>query len=205
MTKYLSKKRREQEIAARPLADVRGADCAHCPLFKDRVGQPVGGRGPANPLLVIVGEAPGRNEIDQGMPFVGNCGDELEVLLGHARVSRTQVYIDNALACMPPGIDLDAYLKRIKREAAADGLEMHSPIDCCRPRLLRAMGVPRCEVCDKFTLGLPSDRCSCKEPRLVPWSHRVMAKVVVPMGNAALMSLAGVSGIMKRRGAPMEV
>lgn len=137
-----------------------------------------------------------------GVPFIGKSGELLEELLGQVGLGRPDVYIDNALACMPPGIDLDLFLRNVRREAKEEGLDYVSPIDCCRPRLLREMGARRCLKCDLFELG--AQRCSCVEPRWSLWAHRTMPKCVVPMGNASLLSLIGVAGITKRRGAPWE-
>ena len=52
--------------------------------------------------MLIVGEAPGKNEDLQGEPFVGAAGKYLNELLAIAGLSREDVYIANVLKCRPP-------------------------------------------------------------------------------------------------------
>ncbi len=75
--------------------------CEKCPLHLSRTNA-VPGEGPADALVVIVGEAPGRNEDEQGRPFVGAAGANLDGLLHDAGLSRGSVFITNAVKCRPP-------------------------------------------------------------------------------------------------------
>ena len=61
--------------------------------------------GEGNPLaeVMIVGEAPGAREDEQGRPFVGRAGKLLDELLGEAGLEREQVYITNVVKARPPG------------------------------------------------------------------------------------------------------
>jgi DNA polymerase len=52
--------------------------------------------------LVILGEAPGRNEDLQGQPFVGAAGKLLTELLAGAGIDRSSVFITNTVKCRPP-------------------------------------------------------------------------------------------------------
>lgn len=52
--------------------------------------------------VVIVGEAPGRNEDLEGKPFVGSGGKLLDELLQKAGLDRKEVYITNVVKCRPP-------------------------------------------------------------------------------------------------------
>jgi DNA polymerase len=52
---------------------------------------------------MFVGEAPGKNEDLQGLPFVGRAGDILDKLLGSINMKRNEVFIANVLKCRPPG------------------------------------------------------------------------------------------------------
>lgn len=61
------------------------------------------GVGPAGARIVIVGEAPGQYEDQQGEPFVGAAGKLLDQLLQGIGLSRSQVFITNVLKCRPPG------------------------------------------------------------------------------------------------------
>lgn len=77
-------------------------DCVRCPLSETRTNV-VFGAGDADSDLMFVGEAPGRNEDEQGLPFVGQAGKLLEKLLGEIGLERKDVFIANVLMCRPPG------------------------------------------------------------------------------------------------------
>jgi len=60
------------------------------------------GKGNLNADILFVGEAPGRNEDEQGLPFVGAAGKNLDKLLAKVGLSMNDVYIANILKCRPP-------------------------------------------------------------------------------------------------------
>ncbi len=76
--------------------------CQKCPLYKTRKN-PVPGEGPLETDVMVIGEAPGRNEDEQGRPFVGAAGSLLNKLLEEAGLRRSEVYITNVVKCRPPG------------------------------------------------------------------------------------------------------
>lgn len=53
--------------------------------------------------IMLIGEAPGRDEDEQGLPFVGKSGQLLDKMLAAIGLDRTQVYITNILPWRPPG------------------------------------------------------------------------------------------------------
>ena len=61
------------------------------------------GVGDSEARLMLVGEAPGKNEDLQGEPFVGAAGKLLDELLAGIGIERSDVYIANVLKCRPPG------------------------------------------------------------------------------------------------------
>ena len=75
--------------------------CTRCGLAEGRT-QVVFGAGAADAGLMIVGEAPGQREDEQGVPFVGRSGQLLEKLLGEIGLERSAVYIANVVKCRPP-------------------------------------------------------------------------------------------------------
>lgn len=77
--------------------------CVRCPQLAETRTTVVFGAGNANADLMFVGEAPGRNEDEQGVPFVGQAGKLLEKLLGEIGLERGDVFIANTLKCRPPG------------------------------------------------------------------------------------------------------
>ncbi len=76
--------------------------CHQCPLADGRANV-VFGEGNPDARVLIVGEAPGKNEDEQGRPFVGAAGKLLDELLAVAGLKREDVFIANVLKCRPPG------------------------------------------------------------------------------------------------------
>ncbi|WP_051223755.1 uracil-DNA glycosylase [Conexibacter woesei] len=81
--------------------DARG--CVRCPELAQTRHTVVFGAGNANADLMFVGEAPGRNEDEQGLPFIGQAGQLLDTLLGEIGLTRGEVFVCNVLKCRPPG------------------------------------------------------------------------------------------------------
>jgi uracil-DNA glycosylase len=77
--------------------------CTRCPQLASTRTTVVFGSGNADADLMFVGEAPGANEDNQGLPFVGQAGKLLETLLGEIGLQRSDVFIANLLKCRPPG------------------------------------------------------------------------------------------------------
>ena len=59
--------------------------------------QLVMGGGALSARLLLIGEAPGRDEVQQGRPFVGAAGKQLTAFLEGAGLERDEVYITNAI------------------------------------------------------------------------------------------------------------
>ena len=62
---------------------------------------PVFGEGPLTPHLMLIGEAPGREEAAAGHPFVGKAGRQLNELLELAGIARGDVFVTNAVKFRP--------------------------------------------------------------------------------------------------------
>lgn len=78
------------------------SDCTRCSLADGRTNV-VFGSGSGDADVMIVGEGPGQQEDEQGLPFVGRSGQLLESLLGEIGMGRDDVYIANVVKCRPPG------------------------------------------------------------------------------------------------------
>ncbi len=76
-------------------------NCCSCELCNTRINF-VFGSGNANASILLIGEAPGRNEDLQGKPFVGQAGKLLDDLLEGIGLTRNEVFIANVLKCRPP-------------------------------------------------------------------------------------------------------
>ena len=76
-------------------------ECTRCKLHEGRTNI-VFGEGNANARLVFVGEGPGRDEDEQGKPFVGRAGKLLTKIITAMGLQRTDVFICNVVKCRPP-------------------------------------------------------------------------------------------------------
>ena len=77
------------------------AGCPRCKLSKTRTNI-VFGQGNPKADLMFVGEAPGRDEDEQGLAFVGRAGQLLTKIIEAMGMKREDVYICNTLKCRPP-------------------------------------------------------------------------------------------------------
>lgn len=91
------------ESAELLLADIaaQAEACRKCALCEGRTNV-VPGFGNPEARVMLIGEAPGKNEDLQGRPFVGAAGKYLTELLGYAGLTREDVFIANVLKCRPP-------------------------------------------------------------------------------------------------------
>jgi len=93
------------------------------------------GKGNLNADILFVGEAPGRNEDEQGLAFVGAAGKNLDKLLENVGLSLDDVYIANILKCRPPE----------NRDPLPDEIKVHTPwllkqIKEMKPRVVCSLG-----------------------------------------------------------------
>lgn len=80
----------------------RVENCRNCSLSQSRK-QTVSGAGNLKAELMFVGEGPGEEEDNQGLPFVGRAGKLLTDIITAMGLKREEVYICNAVKCRPPG------------------------------------------------------------------------------------------------------
>lgn len=117
--------------------------CVRCGLCKTRT-QAVTGDGAADAKIVLVGEAPGKDEDRTGRPFVGRAGKLLDKVLRKAGLSRGAVYITNIAKCRPPNNrkpepgEIKACRRHLRRE-----------IRTLHPRVIIALGATSAqELCE---------------------------------------------------------
>ena len=118
------------------LAAIRAdiGDCTRCKLHRGRQ-QIVFGVGNPEADLMFVGEAPGRDEDEQGIPFVGRAGQLLTKIIEAIGLRREDVYIANVIKCRPPE----------NRNPEPDEVETCEPflfqqIDTIKPTVIVALG-----------------------------------------------------------------
>lgn len=93
------------------------------------------GKGNDNADIMFVGEAPGKNEDEQGLPFVGRAGKNLDDMLSKVGLSLEDVYIANILKCRPPE----------NRDPLPEEIEAHTPwllkqIKEIKPKVICSLG-----------------------------------------------------------------
>ena len=111
-------------------------DCRRCKLAPTRKTI-VFGEGNPNAEVVFVGEGPGADEDEQGLPFVGRAGKLLNRMMETVGLKRSDVYICNVVKCRPP----------MNRTPETDEVEACSPflyrqIEAIKPRLVCCLGAP---------------------------------------------------------------
>jgi DNA polymerase len=110
-------------------------DCQRCKLAGGRKNI-VFGQGNAHAELMFVGEAPGADEDEQGLAFVGRAGQLLtDIIEKGLRIPRADVFIANVLKCRPPG----------NRNPEPDEIQSCQPflerqIELIRPKVLVGLG-----------------------------------------------------------------
>jgi len=95
---------RAERRPADALKEIRDdlGECTRCRLHEGRTHL-VFGTGNPHARLMFVGEAPGQDEDEQGLPFVGRAGQLLTKMIESMGLKREEVYIANVLKCRPPG------------------------------------------------------------------------------------------------------
>lgn len=118
-----------------------------------RVGatQLVFGDGSADADLVFIGEAPGKNEDEQGLPFVGAAGKFLNEMLAMIGLKRSDVYITNIVKYRPPD-NRDPY----PDEKVAFLPYLRAQLEAIKPKLVITLGRHSMEC---FLPGLQISQC----------------------------------------------
>ena len=122
---------------AEHLASIRDdiGECVRCKLCSLGRRQIVFGVGNPRADLMFVGEAPGRDEDIQGIPFVGRAGQKLTQIIEAIGLTRDDVYIANVIKCRPPE----------NRNPEPDEVDQCEPflfrqIDIIKPKVIVALG-----------------------------------------------------------------
>jgi DNA polymerase len=109
-------------------------NCGRCKLCEGRKNI-VFGSGNVRAKLVFVGEAPGRDEDIQGLPFVGRAGQLLTKIIESIGLSREDVYIANIIKCRPPG-----NRNPLPEEIASCLPYLLSQLEVIQPEIICALG-----------------------------------------------------------------
>lgn len=159
--------------------------CTACRLADTRTKVVFGVGNPAAELL-FVGEAPGRNEDLQGVPFVGAAGQLLDRLMADVGIDRDRSYIANVLKCRPPN-NRDPLTDEI--EACKGYLRMQ--LELIDPKVVVTLGNFATKLLLRTESGITKVR-----GRSYPWWR---GKVLIPTFHpaAALRSGDQVTNLMR--------
>jgi DNA polymerase len=150
------------------------------PLYAERIKNgthPVIGEGSHYARVMLIGEAPGRNEAATGRPFVGAAGKILNELLESADIKRENVYITNIVKDRPP-FNRDP----LPEEIAVYGPFLDRQIDIIRPEVIVTLG--------RYAMGYIMERFGLGA-QLAPISkmHGTVVEAQLPYGPVHIVPL----------------
>ncbi len=142
--------------------------CTSCGLHVGR-SNAVPGTGSPSGGIMIIGEGPGANEDELGLPFVGRSGKLLDELLAEVPLSLDDVFITNVVKCRPPD----------NRDP------LPAEVAACRPYLERQMELLDPKVI--VTLGrhsmlrfYPKGKISKDHGKILEWEGRILFPLYHP-------------------------
>lgn len=149
-----------------------------CPELALGATQLVFGDGDANADIVFIGEAPGKNEDEQGLPFVGAAGKFLNEMLASIGLARKDIYITNIVKYRPPNNrdplpeEKAAFLPYLKRQ-----------LQIINPKLIVTLGRHSLET---LLPGLKISQCHGQAKRVkVSSDGQEMSWVILPLFHPA--------------------
>ncbi|MBQ9832705.1 MAG: uracil-DNA glycosylase [Clostridia bacterium] len=116
---------------------------------------PVFGEGSENASVMLIGEAPGREEAQQGRPFVGKAGKQLDELLITAQIDRESVFVTNSVKYRPTRVKKTvANRTPTAKEIKDSAYLLKTEIDEIQPKIIATLGnSPLYAISYIFSLG----------------------------------------------------
>ncbi|HUT44517.1 MAG TPA: uracil-DNA glycosylase [Desulfobacterales bacterium] len=144
--------------------------CTKCELAKTR-RHVIFGEGNINAGILIIGEAPGKDEDIQGRPFVGKSGQLLDKILAACGFTREEhVFISNIVKCRPPDNRLPT-----PQEASVCMPWLLKQIELIDPKILILLGATAL----KYMAG-PEHRITRERGNWLNWQNRLAMSVYHP-------------------------
>jgi DNA polymerase len=109
--------------------------CVKCPLYQSRTNA-VPGDGKLSSKFMIIGEAPGKDEDESGLPFVGASGRFLNSVLEGTGIKRQDFFITNTVKCRPPK---NRTPKRLEIDTCTSNY-LFEQIELINPKLIMLLG-----------------------------------------------------------------
>ncbi|HLW72791.1 MAG TPA: uracil-DNA glycosylase [Candidatus Babeliales bacterium] len=110
--------------------------CISCPLGTLGRQTVVFGQGNPDARLMIIGEAPGRDEDEQGVPFIGRSGKFLTKILTSLGIDRKELFITNSVKCRPPQNRKPTFLE----SKTCKDLLLINQINIIKPKVICTLG-----------------------------------------------------------------
>lgn len=126
--------------------------CARCELYLSRT-QTVFARGNPDAEICFIGDAPGAEEDEQGVPFVGRAGQLLDRMIAAMGLRQEEVYLLNLCRCRPPA---DRTPKM--EEMAACLPYLHEQLALVHPRVIVALGATATKGLFETSIGIKALR-----------------------------------------------
>ena len=111
-------------------------NCQECELAEFRT-QVVQGEGPIPSNIMLLLEAPGKEEDEKGRPAIGKAGQKLDGILESVGIDRKETWVDNCLHCRPPDNDIRRFPNA---QVVCPKLYLQKTIDIIKPKVIMAMG-----------------------------------------------------------------
>ncbi len=131
--------------------------------------QIVFGHGDPNSKILFIGEAPGRDEDIQGVPFIGRSGKLLNRVLESVGLQRESVFITNVVKCRPPN-----NRRPLPSEIAINKPILLGEIQTIRPKIICTLGSAALEGLLARPIKITKERGKCvlwNETTLLPTYH----------------------------------
>lgn len=138
----------------------------------------VHGHGPMPADIMIIGEAPGEEEVRRGIPFCGQSGDLLDKMLHEAGLNRSSVFVTNVCRVRPPQNDITVFIPEDKKNVTTDMVMYRDR--WVSPHIISGIATLEKEI------------------------SFVQPKVIITLGNVPLWAITGNWGITKWRGSILQ-
>ena len=157
------------------------------------MGVYVGPEGPEDASIALFGEAPAEKEEEEGLPFQGPAGSLLDMCLGSAQLPRHHIRISNCLKERPFKDDLTPWCGPVSKGKALALREQ----GCLVHERTKGWDTNEVDYTALTPLGMEM------RAEVLEEVNALSARVVIAMGNTALMAMTGKAGITTMRGSPL--
>jgi len=114
---------------------IREPNCTRCGLSENAQYPCLVGKGTVPAKIMVIGETPGYNEDQEGVPFIGKAGELLTEALEQNGISRSQIYTTNVVKCHPPDSRAP-----VREEIKACAIYLKKELEVVNPQFVLLLG-----------------------------------------------------------------